>query len=928
MIGSIAAKVFGTRNDREVKKLRKRVTEINALEEATQALSDEELAGRTEEFHQRWSDGESLDSLLPEAFAVCREMSRRVMGMRHFDVQLVGGMVLHQGKVAEMKTGEGKTLVATLAVYLNAITKKGVHVVTVNDYLAKRDAEWMGRIYTALGLTVGTVVPGMDARAKRDAYHCDVTYATNNELGFDYLRDNMAFSAEQIMQREPVFAIVDEVDSILIDEARTPLIISGPAADSSETYHKINGLIPELKRQAREEPKDDEPPLTDEERGDFTVDEKNKQVFLTEQGFDKAEELLIQAGLLEEGESLYDSHNIMLLSHLTAALRAHAIYKRNVDYIVKGDDVIIVDEFTGRTLAGRRWSEGLHQAVEAKEGVSIKPENQTLASITFQNYFRLYPKLAGMTGTAITEARELGEIYGLDVIQIPTNRPVQRIDHGDLVFLTAQEKFEAITKDVQAARDRGQPTLVGTASIDASEQVSEALTKAGIPHNVLNAKNHMSEAEIIAEAGRPGAVTIATNMAGRGTDIVLGGNLEQELHELGPDASEEEQDRVRKEWEKRHQQVLEAGGLHVVGTERHESRRIDNQLRGRAGRQGDPGSTRFFLSLEDNLMRVFASERVSGLMKKLGMKPGEAIEHPWVSRAIENAQRKVEGHNFDMRKHLLDYDNVANEQRKVIYEQRRAVMATTDTRPIVESMRREVLGERFRRFVPFGALEEMWDVEGLTAHLKEDFGLDLPIQQWLDEDDDLYDETLLERIIDTAERHYQAKETLIGADNLRQFEKGVLLQVLDAQWKEHLAAMDYLRQSIGLRGYAQKNPTQEYKREAFEMFGRMIDDMNYEIVRTLTRLRVAAPEGMEQEDISSMLDELIDNPKVDPSQLRTRHESVSTFDEQPAEEPARRQAAAEEPPTRPVRRENPKVGRNDPCPCGSGKKYKQCCGKL
>ncbi|MFW5954619.1 MAG: preprotein translocase subunit SecA [Guyparkeria sp.] len=928
MIGSIAAKVFGTRNDREVKKLRKRVTEINALEEATQALSDEELAGRTEEFHQRWSDGESLDSLLPEAFAVCREMSRRVMGMRHFDVQLVGGMVLHQGKVAEMKTGEGKTLVATLAVYLNAITKKGVHVVTVNDYLAKRDAEWMGRIYTALGLTVGTVVPGMDARAKRDAYHCDVTYATNNELGFDYLRDNMAFSAEQIMQREPVFAIVDEVDSILIDEARTPLIISGPAADSSETYHKINGLIPELKRQAREEPKDDEPPLTDEERGDFTVDEKNKQVFLTEQGFDKAESLLIQAGLLEEGESLYDSHNIMLLSHLTAALRAHAIYKRNVDYIVKGDDVIIVDEFTGRTLAGRRWSEGLHQAVEAKEGVTIKPENQTLASITFQNYFRLYPKLAGMTGTAITEARELGEIYGLDVIQIPTNRPVQRIDHGDLVFLTAQEKFEAITKDVQAARDRGQPTLVGTASIDASEQVSEALTKAGIPHNVLNAKNHMSEAEIIAEAGRPGAVTIATNMAGRGTDIVLGGNLEQELHELGADASEEERDRVRKEWEKRHQQVIEAGGLHVVGTERHESRRIDNQLRGRAGRQGDPGSTRFFLSLEDNLMRVFASERVSGLMKKLGMKPGEAIEHPWVSRAIENAQRKVEGHNFDMRKHLLDYDNVANEQRKVIYEQRRAVMATTDTRPIVESMRREVLGERFRRFVPFGALEEMWDVEGLTAHLKEDFGLDLPIQQWLDEDDDLYDETLLDRIIETAERHYQAKETLIGADNLRQFEKGVLLQVLDAQWKEHLAAMDYLRQSIGLRGYAQKNPTQEYKREAFEMFGRMIDDMNYEIVRTLTRLRVAAPEGMEQEDISSMLDELIDNPKVDPSQLRTRHESVSTFDEPPAEEPARRQAAAEEPPTRPVRRENPKVGRNDPCPCGSGKKYKQCCGKL
>jgi preprotein translocase subunit SecA len=800
----------------------------------------------------------------------------------------------------------------------------------VNDYLARRDAEWMGKVYGFLGLTTGVIVPGMDDAARQAAYACDVTYATNNELGFDYLRDNMAFSSEQIMQREPMFAIVDEVDSILIDEARTPLIISGPAADSSATYHTINGLIPELKRQAREEPKDDEPPLTDEERGDFTVDEKNKQVFLTERGFDKAEELLIQAGLLEEGESLYDSHNIMLLSHLTSALRAHAIYKRNVDYIVKGDDVVIVDEFTGRTLAGRRWSEGLHQAVEAKEGVTIKPENQTLASITFQNYFRLYPKLAGMTGTAETEARELGEIYGLDVIQIPTNRPIQRIDHGDLVFLTAEEKFEAIAKDVQAARDRGQPTLVGTASIDASETVSDRLTKAGIPHNVLNAKNHMSEAEIIAEAGRPGAVTIATNMAGRGTDIVLGGNLEQETLALGSEASDEDKRQVERAWEERHRQVLEAGGLHVVGTERHESRRIDNQLRGRAGRQGDPGSTRFFLSLEDNLMRVFASDRVSGLMKKLGMKPGEAIEHPWVSRAIENAQRKVEGHNFDMRKHLLDYDNVANEQRKVIYEQRRAVMATTDTSPIIESMRREVLADRFRRYVPHGALEEMWDIEGLTAHLKEDFGLDAPLQQWLDEDDDLHDETLLDKVIETAQRHYEAKETLIGADNLRQFEKGVLLQVLDAQWKEHLAAMDYLRQSIGLRGYAQKNPMQEYKREAFEMFGRMLDDMNYEIIRTLTRLQVAAPEGMEQSRLDEMLDELVDNPRVDPSQMSTRHESVSTFEES-EDEPApasRRPADRGEAPTRPVRRETPKVGRNDPCPCGSGKKYKQCCGKL
>ncbi len=928
---TVARKVFGTPNDRKIKTTRPMVERINALEPDFHKLSDEGLIAKTEELRKRVAEGESLDEVLPEAFANCREAARRALGLRAFDVQLMGGIFLHQGNIAEMKTGEGKTLVATFPAYLNALSGAPVHIVTVNDYLARRDAEWMGKVFAALGMTTGVVVPQQPDTEKKAAYKADITYATNNELGFDYLRDNMAFSAEQIMQREPVFAIVDEVDSILIDEARTPLIISGPAADSSATYHTINGLIPELKRQEREEPKDDEPPLTDEERGDFTVDEKNKQVFLTEQGFDKAEQLLVQAGLLEEGESLYDSHNIMLLSHLTAALRAHAIYKRNVDYIVKGDDVIIVDEFTGRTLAGRRWSEGLHQAVEAKEGVTIKPENQTLASITFQNYFRLYPKLAGMTGTAITEARELGEIYGLDVIQIPTNRPVQRTDHGDLVFLTAEEKFEAITRDVQAARDRGQPTLVGTASIEASEQVSEALKQAGIPHNVLNAKNHMSEAEIIAEAGRPGAVTIATNMAGRGTDIVLGGNLEQELLELGPDASEEERERVRRDWEKRHEQVLEAGGLHVVGTERHESRRIDNQLRGRAGRQGDPGSTRFFLSLEDSLMRVFASDRVSGLMKKLGMKSGEAIEHPWVSRAIENAQRKVEGHNFDMRKHLLDYDNVANEQRKVIYEQRRAVMATTNTRPIIDSMRREVLADRFRRYVPFGALEEMWDIEGLTAHLKEDFGLDLPIQKWLDEDDDLHDETLLEKIIDTAERHYAAKEKLVGEDNLRQFEKGVLLQVLDAQWKDHLAAMDYLRQSIGLRGYAQKNPTQEYKREAFEMFGKMLDDMNYEIVRTLTRLQVAAPEGMEQEDISSMLDELVDNPRVDPSQLRTRHESVSTFAEpEESAAPARPsgRTGEDEAPTRPLRRENPKVGRNDPCPCGSGKKYKHCCGKL
>ncbi|OYV45661.1 MAG: preprotein translocase subunit SecA, partial [Halothiobacillus sp. 20-53-49] len=654
MIASFVRKIFGTRNDRIIKQMGRSVAQINALEAAMQALDDAALRAKTDEFHQRWQKGETLDQLLPEAFAVCREMSQRVLGMRHFDVQLIGGMALHMGKISEMRTGEGKTLVATLAVYLNALTRQGVHVVTVNDYLARRDAEWMGRLYNALGLSIGIVVPNMDTRAKFDAYRCDVTYATNNELGFDYLRDNMAFNQDNVMQRELVYAIVDEVDSILIDEARTPLIISGPAADSSEAYQKINGLMPELKKQAREEPKDDEPPLTDEERGDFTVDEKNKQVFLTEQGFERAESLLIQIGLLQEGESLYDAHNIMLLSHLNAALRAHSIYRRNVEYIVRDNEVIIVDEFTGRTLAGRRWSEGLHQAVEAKEGLPIQPENQTLASITFQNFFRLYKKLSGMTGTADTEAREFAEIYNLEVVQIPTNRAVQRSDLGDLVFLTPAEKYEAIVKDVLAARGRNQPTLVGTASIETSEIVSNALTQAKIPHNVLNAKQHEREAEIIAEAGRPGAVTIATNMAGRGTDIMLGGNLEQEQLALGSDATESTKAEVKAAWQQRHDAAITAGGLHVIGTERHESRRVDNQLRGRSGRQGDPGSTRFFLSLEDNLMRVFASDRVGGLMKKLGMQQGEAIEHPWVTRAIENAQRKVEGHNFDQRKHLLD----------------------------------------------------------------------------------------------------------------------------------------------------------------------------------------------------------------------------------------------------------------------------------
>ncbi len=917
MIASFVRKIFGTRNDRVIKQMRQRVAQINDLEPQMQALDDAALRAKTDEFYQRWHKGETLDQLLPEAFAVCREMSQRVLGMRHFDVQLVGGMALHQGKISEMRTGEGKTLVATLAVYLNALTRQGVHVVTVNDYLARRDAEWMGRLYNALGLSIGVVVPNMDTRTKYDAYRCDVTYATNNELGFDYLRDNMAFNQDNVMQRELVYAIVDEVDSILIDEARTPLIISGPAADSSEAYQKINGLIPELKKQAREEPKDDEPPLADDERGDFTVDEKNKQVFLTEQGFERAESLLIQIGLLAEGESLYDAHNIMLLSHLNAALRAHTIYRRNVEYIVRDNEVIIVDEFTGRTLAGRRWSEGLHQAVEAKEGLPIQPENQTLASITFQNFFRLYKKLSGMTGTADTEAREFAEIYNLEVVQIPTNRAVQRSDLGDLVFLTPAEKYEAIVKDVLAARARNQPSLVGTASIETSEIVSSALTQAKIPHNVLNAKQHEREAEIIAEAGRPSAVTIATNMAGRGTDIMLGGNLEQELLALGQAATDEEKIQVKTAWQQRHDAAIAAGGLHVIGTERHESRRVDNQLRGRSGRQGDPGSTRFFLSLEDNLMRVFASDRVGGLMKKLGMQPGEAIEHPWVTRAIENAQRKVEGHNFDQRKHLLDYDNVANEQRKVIYDQRRAVMATTDTGAIIAPMRRDVVAELFAKYVPSEALEEQWDVAGLTQILAEDFGQDMPIADWLATDKDLHAETLFNKILETLEEDYSVKEAIVGTDALRQFEKGILLQVLDSHWKEHLAAMDYLRQSIGLRGYAQKNPTQEYKREAFEMFSRMLDELNLNVIKILSRLTIAPNPVTGETVLDEMLDEVVEAQYFDESQLQLRHDSVEEF--------------AEEVPTQatdaPIRIE-PKPGRNDLCWCGSGKKYKHCHGKL
>ncbi|MEW6444951.1 MAG: preprotein translocase subunit SecA [Pseudomonadota bacterium] len=913
MIGKLFSKIFGSRNDRILRRLRKQVTAINALEPAMQALSMDELAGKTQEFRDRLAQGVTLDDLLVEAFAVCREASRRVLGMRHFDVQLIGGMVLHSGKISEMRTGEGKTLVATLAAYLNALSGKGVHVVTVNDYLARRDAEWMGRLYNALGLSVGIVVPGMDGDAKRDAYNCDITYATNNELGFDYLRDNMAFSLDDVMQRPLNFAIVDEVDSILIDEARTPLIISGPAADSSELYHAINGLIPEFRRQAREEPKEDEEPLTDDERGDFTVDEKQKQVFLTEQGHEKAEDLLRQIGLLPEGESLYDTKNIMLVHHLNAALRAHAIYRRNVEYIVRDQQVVIVDEFTGRTLSGRRWSEGLHQAIEAKEGVPIQAENQTLASITFQNYFRIYDKLAGMTGTADTEAPEFHQIYGLEVVIIPTNKPVARIDHGDLVYLTAEEKYEAILADVKDCQLRGQPVLVGTASIDVSELLSERFNKAGIAHNVLNAKQHEREAEIVADAGRPGAVTIATNMAGRGTDIVLGGNLEMELLALGH-VDDVAREKARADWQQRHDAVLAAGGLHVIGSERHESRRIDNQLRGRSGRQGDAGSTRFYLSLEDNLMRIFASDRVSSLMKKLGMEPGEAISHPWVSKSIENAQRKVEGHNFGIRKHLLEYDDVANDQRKVVYSQRRQLMESEDISTAVAAMREDVLAAVFARFIPPGSLDEQWDVVGLESHLGEEFGLLMPIRQWLDEDADLHEETLLQRIQQAFAEDYAQKEMQAGSDGLRRFEKSVMLQVLDHLWKEHLAAMDYLRQGIGLRGYAQKNPTQEYKREAFELFTAMLDRMQHDIVQIICRVQVQQPEAMAA----------FEEPPVS-GPVETRHDAASTWGDDEVVD-----ASFGEQPEKdaPYVREGEKLGRNDPCWCGSGKKYKHCHGKL
>lgn len=905
MFSSVLRKVFGSRNDRLVKKLKKSVDAINGLEKEFEALSDEQLQAKTAEFRQRITDGASLDDLVIEAFATVREASKRVYGMRHFDVQMLGGQVLHQGKIAEMRTGEGKTLTATLPTYLHALSGKGVHVVTVNDYLAKRDADWSRELFAFLGMTVGCNIPGLPPQMKREAYQADVTYGTNNEFGFDYLRDNMAFSPEDRVQRELNFAVVDEVDSILIDEARTPLIISGAAEDSSELYRAINLVIPELVQQEKE---DEEGEQGD---GDYTVDEKAKQIHLTEKGQIHVEEVLLEKGILPEGESLFDAGNISLLHHINAALRAHKLFQKDVDYIVKEDQIVIVDEHTGRTMEGRRWSEGLHQAVEAKEGVKIQNENQTLASITFQNYFRLYNVLAGMTGTADTEAFEFNHIYGLETVVIPTNKPMVRKDMADLIYMTAEEKYEAIVKDIQACVERGQPVLVGTISIENSELLSRVLKKEKIKHKVLNAKFHAQEADIISEAGRPGAVTIATNMAGRGTDIVLGGSWQSEVEKLD-NPTDAQIEKIKAEWKARHDAVLESGGLHIIGTERHESRRIDNQLRGRAGRQGDAGSSRFYLSLDDALMRIFASEKMAGMMKRLGMERGEAIEHPWVTRAIENAQRKVEGRNFDIRKQLLEYDDVANDQRKVIYEQRNELLDEGDISETISAIRHDVLDGVVSEYIPPQSLEEMWDVNGLQERLKADFALDLPLQQWLDSDDKLYEEKLRERITEEVESAYKAKEEIVGEQVLRQFEKAVMLQNLDSSWKEHLAAMDHLRQGIHLRGYAQKNPKQEYKRESFELFSQMLEALKTEVITVLSRVQVRAESDVE---------------KVE-EQRRQADDVPKNFEHQ--ETDAAPDASAAEAPRGPqtALREGPKVGRNDPCPCGSGKKYKQCHGKL
>jgi preprotein translocase subunit SecA len=912
MINSLLTRVFGSRNERLLRQLQKSVVRINALEPEIKALDDEALKAKTAEFQQRLAGGLSLDAILPEAFAVCREASQRVLGMRHYDVQLIGGMVLHMGKIAEMRTGEGKTLVATLAVYLNALAGKGVHVVTVNDYLARRDAAWMGKLYNWLGLSVGVVYPGMPHGDKKGAYAADITYGTNNEYGFDYLRDNMALSRDDRFQRELNFAIVDEVDSILIDEARTPLIISGPADESPDLYVKVNRIVPKLVRQA-----------TEEGEGDFFVDEKAKQVHLSEAGMENAERLLHEAGILKDDEdALYAANNLAIVHHLNAALRANALYQRDVDYIVRDGEVIIVDEFTGRTLAGRRWSDGLHQAVEAKEGVPIQRENQTLASITFQNFFRMYGKLSGMTGTADTEAYEFQQIYGLEVVVIPTNRAMVRKDHADLVFLNRQAKFKAVLEDIQDCHERGQPVLVGTTSIETSEMLSAQLREAGVAHEVLNAKQHEREAQIVAQAGRPKAVTIATNMAGRGTDIVLGGSLEHELAGLGEELSDVDREQVKARWKQSHETVITAGGLHIIGTERHESRRIDNQLRGRSGRQGDPGSSRFFLSLEDNLMRIFAADWVQKAMKMMGMKEDEVIESGMVSKRIEAAQRKVEAHNFDIRKNLLEFDDVANDQRKVIYQQRNELLDAESVADAIEGIRDDVFFDVARRFVAANSVDEQWDIAGLERALVDEFGVVLDIQGQIKAHEELDADGIARFVMEGAAAHFAGKEAQIGGEMMRHLEKHVMLTVLDQVWKEHLSRMDYLRQGIHLRGYAQKQPKQEYKREAFELFEQMLAKVQVDVITILARIRVRSEEEMAQIEAQER-----QRQQARPMEFQHADPGGYSADEEAAQAQAAAQggttAVAHEP-----ARVGPKVGRNDPCPCGSGKKYKQCHGQL
>ena len=935
MFQTLLTSIFGSRNSRLLKQYRRRVARINALEPQMEALSDDELRGKTREFQTRIQEevaagkpvNDVLDAILPEAFAVCREGSKRILGMRHFDVQMLGAMVLNAGKIAEMRTGEGKTLTATLAVYLNALAGRGVHVVTVNDYLAQRDAAWMGRLYNFLGLTVGVIVAQQPSDEKRAAYQADITYGTNNEYGFDYLRDNMVYDAASRMQRKLFYAIVDEVDSILIDEARTPLIISGPAEENAELYVRMNAVPPMLTPMESEPKQGEEDPP-----GDYWVDHKAHQAYLSEAGHEHAEQILTQLGLLPEGASLYDAANISLVHHLMVALRAHTLFLRDQHYVVQNDEVVIVDEFTGRLMAGRRWSDGLHQAVEAKEGVKIQAENQTLASITFQNYFRMYEKLAGMTGTADTEAYEFQEIYNLETVVVPTHRPMVRNDMQDLVYRTAKEKYDAILADIRDCHERGQPVLVGTTSIENSELVSNLLKKAGLPHNVLNAKQHDREAEIVAQAGRPHQITIATNMAGRGTDIELGGSRSSVINaiemreDLDPEAKKAEIARFQDEWQKVHEEVLEKGGLHIIGTERHESRRIDNQLRGRAGRQGDKGSSRFYLSMEDPLLKIFAGDRLKAIMDRLKLPEGEAIESGLVSRAIESAQRKVEARNFDIRKQLLDYDDVANEQRKVIYAHRNELLDTPDVSEVITNLRQGALEEVFRRHVPEGTVEEQWDINGLEKELQNDWQLPVPVSQWLKENEDLGDEAILARIVEEADKRYHAKIERVGAEAFGNFERSIMLQSIDQHWREHLSALEHLRQGIHLRGYAQKNPKQEYKREAFELFENLLGIIRTEVSRVLMNVQIQS--AAEAEQVADQLEDRAEQTAGGARMMHADSSELGGMDEDPEAVALRLQeVASANPAQRPIVNGH-HVGRNDPCPCGSGKKYKHCHGKL